>query len=188
MEPMKPSMIMKSPATEDDLLKMPDDGYKYELVDGEIIASPSGVYSSAVAIRISHFLQMYTEKNPVGLVMGADVGIRLPDGNVRSPDVSVVRIEKLSDGKPPRTFGAFVPDLAVEVLSPSDSHRLVADKIGEYLQWGVSLVWLVDPDTKSVTVFRSLTDVQNLKSVDKITADPVLPGFSCTVDRFFGPF
>jgi Uma2 family endonuclease len=188
MEPNKASMRIKSPATEEDLLQMPDDGFKYELVDGEIIASPSGFYSSAVAARISHLLQMYTDNNPVGLVAGADAGIRLPDGNVRSPDVSVVRIEKLPDGKPPRTFGAFAPDLAVEVLSPSDSHRLIADKIGEYLQCGVSLVWLVDPDAKSVTVFRSLTDVQNLKSGDTITADPVLTGFSCTVDRFFDPF
>jgi Uma2 family endonuclease len=166
---------------------MPDDGYKYELVDGEIIASPSGVYSSAVATRISYLLQMYTDKNPVGLVMGADVGIRLPDGNVRSPDVSVVRMEKLPGGKPPRSFGAFAPDLAVEVLSPSDSPRLVADKIGEYLQCGVSLVWLVDPDAKSVTIFRSLTDVRSLQSGDTITADPVLPGFSCAVERFFLP-
>jgi Uma2 family endonuclease len=179
------SMVIKSPATEADLRQMPDDGYKYELVDGEIIASPSGFYSSAVATRISHLLQLYTDKNPVGLVAGADVGIRLPDGNVRSPDASVVRIEKLPEGKPPITFGAFAPDLAVEVLSPSDSHRLVADKIGEYLQCGVSLVWLVDPEAKTVTVFRSLTDVQQLKSGDTITADPVLPGFSCAVDRFF---
>jgi Uma2 family endonuclease len=178
-------MVVKSPATEDDLLQMPDDGYKYELVDGEIIASPSGFYSSAVATRVSHLLQMYTDKNPVGLVAGADAGIRLPDGNVRSPDVSVVRTEKLPEGKPPRTFGAFAPDLAVEVLSPSDSHRLVADKIGEYLQCGVTLVWLVDPDAQSVTVFRSLTDVQQLKRDDTITADPVLPGFSCPVAGFF---
>ncbi len=188
MEHNAASMVVKSPATEDDLLQMPDDGYKYELVDGEIIASPSGLYSSAVAARISHLLQMYTDNNPVGLVLGADVGIRLPDGNVRSPDVSVVKMEKLPDGKPPRTFGAFAPDLAVEVLSPSDSHRLVADKIGEYLQCGVSLVWLVDPEARIVTVFRSLTDVQTLKSKDAITADPVLPGFSFTVDGFFSPF
>jgi Uma2 family endonuclease len=121
-------------------------------------------------------LQLYTDKNPVGVVAGPDVGIRLPDGNVRSPDVSVVRVEKLPDGKPPRTFGAFAPDLAVEVLSPNDSHRAVADKIGEYLQCGVALVWLVDPDARTVTVFRSLTDVHQLMSVDEITADPVLPG------------
>ena len=86
---------------------------------------------------------------------------------------------------PPRGFGDFVPDLAVEVLSPSDAQREVADKIGEYLQCGVPIVWLVDPDSKSVTVFRSLTDVRRLESSDTISAEPVLPGFSCRVSQFF---
>lgn len=166
-------------------MRMPDDGYKYELVDSEIIASPTGVYHSVVSARISYLLQAYLENHPIGTVMSADVGIRLPDGNVRSPDVSFVRTEKLPDGVPPHSYGDFVPDLVVEVLSPSDNSREVADKIGEYLQCGVPLVWLVDPDRKSLTVFRSLTDVQKLEATDTITADPVLPGFDCPLSRFF---
>jgi|SRR5437867_9589215 len=178
-------MKVKSPATLEDLMQMPEDGRKYELVDGEIIASPTGVYHSAVSSKIIHLLMAFLEKAPMGIVMTPDVGIYLPGGNLRSPDVSFVRAEKLPGGVPPRGFGDFVPDLAVEVLSPSDAQREVADKIGEYLQCGVPIVWLVDPDSKSVTVFRSLTDVRRLESSDTISAEPVLPGFSCRVSQFF---
>jgi Uma2 family endonuclease len=176
---------VKSPATEEDLARMPDDGYKYELVDGAIVASPSGYYHSVVAGRILHLLEGYLETDPVGTVGTPDAGIRLPNGNLRSPDVTFVRDEKLPGGVPPYTFGDFVPDLAVEVLSPSDSEREVADKIGEYFSCGVPLVWLVDPPSRTVVVFRSLTDSRKLQASDVITGDPVLPGFSCLVSLFF---
>jgi Uma2 family endonuclease len=73
----------------------------------------------------------------------------------------------------------------VEVLSPGDSAREVADKIGEYLECGVPLVWLVDPKAKTVTVYRTLTDARRLSSEDILSAEPVLPGFSCRVSEFF---
>ncbi|HET9131523.1 MAG TPA: Uma2 family endonuclease, partial [Terriglobia bacterium] len=103
----------------------------------------------------------------------------------RSPDVSFVRLEKLPDGKSPDTFGKFVPDLAVEVLSPGNRSRYVANKIGEFLECGVTLVWVVDPRTQTVTVYRSLTDTQQFRATDTISAEPVLPGFTCLVSRFF---
>jgi Uma2 family endonuclease len=179
-------MRVKGTATEEDLLHAPEDGNKYELVDGDLVASPTGFYASNVSGRILHVLQAYLDENPIGWVGSADAGIRLPDGNVRSPDVCVIRNERLPDGVAPRTFAACAPDLAVEVLSPSDSPRQLGDKIGEYLEYGVPLVWLVDPEAKTVTVFRSLTNIRSLKSGDTITADPVLPGFSCNIARFFG--
>ncbi len=143
------------------------------------------MYHSEVSARISHLLQLALDQSPVGRVYSADVGMHLPDGNVRSPDVCFVRSEKLPDGKSPDSFGEMIPDLVVEVLSPSDIPRRVADKIGEYLGCGVPLVWLVNPEEKTATVYRSLTDTKRLESTDVITGDPVLPGFSCTVSRFF---
>jgi Uma2 family endonuclease len=178
-------MKIKSAATEEDLMQMPKDGYKYELVDGEIIASPTGMYHSEVSVRVAYLLQRFLEDAPIGKVYTSDVGIRLPGGNVRSPDACFVRLEKLPGGRSPKTYGELIPDLVVEVLSPSDRARQVADKIGEYLQWGVPLVWLVDPEKKTVTVFRSLTEVVKLAAEDVITAEPMLPGFSCLIARFF---
>jgi len=172
-------------ATIEDLMKMPDDGQKHELVDGEILVSPTGVRHSEVAGKILHVIATFLEKSPIGKVYTPDVGIWLADGNLRSPDVTFVRNERLPDGKSPDTFGEFVPDLVVEVLSPSDSLRQVAAKIGEFLDCGVPLVWLVDPARETVTVFRSLSDTKQLTGDDTIDAGTVLPGFSCRVARFF---
>jgi Uma2 family endonuclease len=113
------------------------------------------------------------------------VGIVLPNGNVRSPDVTYVCLEKLPNGEAPVEFGQVVPDLVVEVLSPSDSARRIGQKIGEYFECGVPLVWLVDPARKSVTAYRSLSETEQFSAAHTITAEPVLPGFSVPVARFF---
>jgi Uma2 family endonuclease len=172
-------------ATIDDLLQTPEDGRKYELVDGEILVSPAGVRHSEVAGRILYVIATYLDESPIGKVLTPDVGIRLPNGNVRSPDVTFVRNDKLPDGQSPETFGEFVPDLAVDVLSPHDSMRQVAAKIGEFLECGVPLVWLVDPAQCTVTVYRSLSDATRLGLDDRIDAAGVLPGFSSPISAFF---
>src|ERR1051326_2027008 len=169
-------MKLKGPVTIEDMLRMPKDGRKYELVDGEILVSPAGMRHSEIAARITYILATFLEKSPLGKVYSDNVGIILPDRNLRSPDVTFVRIEKLPGGKSPKSFGELVPDLTVEVLSPSDSLMQVGRKIGEFLECGVPIVWLVDPDRETVTIYRSLSQTEQLGSEDTITADPVLPG------------
>lgn len=178
-------METRRPATIGDLLRTPDDGQKHELVDGEIRVSPAGMRHSEVGGRILALLTRVLDRTHSGRVYGADVGLVLPDGNVRSPDVCFIRSEKLPEGGSPVAFGEVVPDLVVEVLSPADRMRQVADKIGEFLDCSVPLVWLVDPGSESVTVYRSLTDTERLEAGDTISAAPVLPEFSCRVAEFF---
>ena len=178
-------MKIKGSATIDDLLRMPKDGRKYELVDGEIVVSPAGMRHSEIAAKISYIIATFLEKSPIGKVYGADLGIILPNENLRSPDVTFVRNEKLPEGKSPEGFGEMVPDLIVEVLSPSESLTQVGRKIGEFLECGVPLVWLIDPATETVTVYRSLSQTEQLSAQDTINAEPILPGFSCPVSRFF---
>lgn len=179
------AMALKGTATIEDLLRVAKDGYKYELVDGEILVSPTGVRHSQIAASIIYLLAAYLENNPIGRVYTPDIGIWFPNENLRSPDVTFVRTEKLPGGKAPNTFGEFIPDLTVEVLSPNDSLREVGRKIGEYLECGVPLVWLVDPARETVTVYRSLSETEQLRSQDTLTAEPILPGFSCPVSKFF---
>lgn len=99
--------------------------------------------------------------------------------------MTVVLNAKLPGGKSPDTFGELVPDFVVEVLSPSDSLKEVGRKIGEFLECGVPLVWLVDPKQKTVTAYRSLSETRQYSAEDIIAAEPILPGFSCPVSKFF---
>lgn len=178
-------MKTQHPASIEDLLGTPEDGQKYELVDGEILVSPGGARHSKVGSQILHLLKLAADERDPGEVYGPDVGILLPNGNVRSPDVCIVRRERLPGGESPEGFLELIPDLAVEVLSPNDRMRQVADKIGEFLECGVPLVWLVDPESRTVTVYRSLSDTEHFAESDTITADPVVPGFSARVSEFF---
>jgi Uma2 family endonuclease len=107
------AMKFQGPATLDDLMKIPKDGRIYELVDGQIIVSPAGMRHSEVAARITRMLGEFVDKSSSGKVYGEDVGILLPNGNLRSPDVTFVTLAKLPDGKSPESFGAVIPDLAV---------------------------------------------------------------------------
>jgi len=166
-------------ATEKDLRAMPKDGQKYELVDGQIRVSPAGDRHSVVALRLGSRLLAFATQHQLGHVCGADAGFRLPGGNVRSPDASFVAAGRFRDDKVPDDYGSVAPDLAVEVLSPRDSPRYVLDKVGEYLEAGVRLVWVIDPRNARAVVYRSLSDVRELGPDDALEGEDILPGFSC---------
>jgi Uma2 family endonuclease len=119
------------------------------------------------------------------MLAGPDLGVWLSNGNLRSPDITFVRNEKLPKEEDQHKFAEFVPDLAVEVLSPSDRPGFVSEKIREFLANGVPIVWLVDPAQKTVTEYRSKSAVKLYSGNDIISAEPILPGFSCPVSRFF---
>jgi len=168
-------------ATEKDLLVMPKDGQKYELVDGQIRVSPAGDRHSVVALRLGSRLLAFATQHRLGHICGADAGFRLPGGNIRSPDASFIASGRFRDDKVPDDFGSVAPDLAVEVLSPGDRPRYVLDKVGEYLEAGVRLVWIIDPRKARAVVYRSLSDVRKLGSEDALDGEDVLPGFRCTL-------
>jgi len=178
-------MEIRKPATIDDMYHMPKDGRKYELVDGEVVVSSASFLHGEIAFKIARIIATFLDDHPIGKVYGDNVGLIVPNGNLRSPDAFFIRTEKLPDGKSPITFGEFVPDLAVEVLSPGDRPRQVADKISEFLEFGVPLVWVVDPRAQTVTAYRSLSNIQRFSAQETISAEPLLPGFTCLVSRFF---
>src|SRR5262249_26260657 len=153
----------RAKATEADLLNQPDDGYKYELVDGGIVRlSPGGFWHGAVCRRRVKALENYAEDRQLGEVLEGQAGFRLPGGNVRAPDVSFVAAKNVPAEAKQDDFASIPPDLAVEVLSPSDRPRYILDKVGEYLQAGVRLVWVIDPKRARAVVYRSLTEVREL--------------------------
>jgi Uma2 family endonuclease len=168
-------------ATEADLLAQPEDGNKYELVDGEIRMSPGGARHSQVGAKLAARLLAFVEERGLGFVFGSDVGFRLPGGNVRSPDVSFVAAGRFPHDRVPDDFGDLAPDLAVEVISPSDRPRHVLDKVGEYLEAGTRLVWVIDPRARKATVHSSLSEARTLGPDDTLDGGGVLPGFSCAL-------
>jgi len=168
-------------ATEDDLRATPRDGHKYELVDGQIVMSPAGARHGVISVRLSARLLSFVDQNDLGYVLESSTGFRLPGGNVRSPDVSFVAKGRFGEGRAPEGFAEIAPDLAVEVLSRDDRPRAILDKVGEYLQAGVRLVWVIDPKADCAAVYRSLTDVRELKGADTLDGEGVLPGFRCSL-------
>jgi Uma2 family endonuclease len=168
-------------ATEEDLLAMPRDGHKYELVDGEIRVSPTGDRHGLVSAYLVALLVPFVKSRALGYVMTSDAGFRFPDKNVRCPDVSFVASGRFPDDKVPDDFADLAPDLAVEVLSPHDRPRHVLDKVGEYLEAGVRLIWVIDPRQGRAVVYRSLSDVRELATEDALDGEDVIPGFRCTL-------
>lgn len=160
---------------------MPKDGRKYELVDGEIRVSPAGDRHSGVALQLAARLLAFAKEHRLGHVCGADAGFRLPSRNVRSPDASFIATGRFPDDKLPDDYGSLAPDLAVEVLSPGDRPRYVLDRVGEYLEAGVRLVWVIDPRKARAVVYRSLSDVRELGLEDELDGEDVLPGFRCAL-------
>jgi Uma2 family endonuclease len=168
-------------ATEEDLLAAPEDGFKRELVDGEIRVSPAGFRHGVVCVELITRLASFVEERRLGFVVDSSTGFRLPSGNLRLPDVAFVAKGRFEDDTPTVGFSPVPPDLAVEVLSPSDRPRQVLDRIGEYLEAGVRLVWVIDPEGRRATVHRSLSDVKTVDEAGVLDGEDVVPGFTCPV-------
>ena len=166
-------------ATEEDLLRTPSDGQKYELVDGQIRVSPAGSRHGRVCVRLATRMQVFADAQQLGYLFDSSTGFRLPGGNVRLPDIAFVAKGRFVDELVPEGFPDLAPDLAVEVLSPGDRSRNILDKVGEYLEAGARLVWVIDPKRRTAAVHRSLTDVRMLGPEDTLDGEDVLPGFRC---------
>lgn len=143
--------------------------------------SPAGFRHGAVSVALAIKLGAFVTERKLGRVVDSSTGYRLPGGNVRSPDVSFVGVARLPEGPLPAGFAEFLPDLAVEVVSPDDRTREVLDKVGEYLSAGVRLVWVIDPQQATAVVFRSLTDIRRVEQDGVLEGEDVLPGFTCAL-------
>lgn len=178
------------PFTVDDLYAMPDDGSKHELAAGLLLSEPlPGFRHGRVAARVTGLLEAFVRDRGRGLgtVLTGDAGFVLardPD-TVRGPDVAFVsreRAEAVSD--PARAFEG-PPELAVEVLSPSNSAEAIHAKVADYLAAGTRLVWVVDPERETVAAYRTLLSPRALFRDDELDGEDVLPGFRVKVAALF---
>jgi len=175
--------------TPKDLLRMPD-AASFELVDGQFVERNVSVLSSLVEGIIFRRLDRFCEEHDRGRVWPRTLGIQcFPDdpNKVRNPDVAFVRKERLRPGHLEEGFLSIHPDLAVEVLSQNDLAYEVDEKIEEYSQARIPLIWIINPEQRSVLIHRIDGTTTKLHENDEITGENVVEGFRCRVAEFFPP-
>jgi Uma2 family endonuclease len=174
--------------TAEDLLRLPDDGHRYELVRGELAELPmSGHNGSRIAIRLATAIQSFVDARDLGHVSGADGAFILesdPD-TVRIPDIAFVRVDRLPAAQQWGRFLALAPDLVVEVISPFDTTAETVNKVREYLDAGVQLIWVVHPERRMAAVYLPDRTARLLYEEDMLDGGEVLPDFSIPVADLF---
>jgi Uma2 family endonuclease len=165
----------------------PEDGSQQELVRGEIVTMPPpGFLHGKVQKNVCFILESFNRSKRMGHVT-VESGVpttRSPD-TVRGPDVAYWSYEKIPSGSIPDGWAEVPPDLCVEVLSPNDTQKKTNEKVREYLQRGVRMVWVVHPENRTVVVFRKSNQGWLLIEDATINGEDVLPGFQCLVSEFF---
>jgi Uma2 family endonuclease len=179
-------MSTKTLLTADELERMPDDdSVQTELDEGELITMPpAGEDHGYYGVEIALLLGNYVKQHKLGRVYGADTGFRLRSDTVRAPDVAFVRRERVESIRS-KGFAKGVPDLAVEIFSPSDNVRQLMRKVKQYFAAGCHTVWIVYPERREVNVLEASGSDRLLTVSDTLEAPDLLPGFSLTVAALF---
>ena len=155
----------------------------FEYWDGELLLMPptSGVHGD-ITTNLVLSLGPYVYQKKLGRVYTSDTGFQIGD-HMLIPDVAFISATRLPEER--ETAFSIPPDIAIEVISRSDSLYKVVQKALAYLEAGTQLVWVIEPIAKTVTVYRSETDIQTLTRNDTLTGEDVIEGFSCPVIQLF---
>jgi Uma2 family endonuclease len=169
--------------TPEDLLTMRE-GKRYELVGGQLVERNMGIESSWVGGELLARLKQHSREKGIGWALPADAGYQCfphePD-LVRRPDVSFVRFGRFPGEVLPKGWARIRPDLAVEVLSPNDTSYELDEKLEDYRKAGVPLVWVINPNSRTVRIHRGDNPVIYLREDDELSGEDVIPGFRCLV-------
>lgn len=171
-------MTTTAPVTADELfyLKYPDK--QVELIRGQLVVrEPPGTWHGKVSGGLTGMLDAYVRRHKLGVVLGQDTGFKIesdPD-TVRAPDVAFLAAERVQD-IPRRGYAALAPDLAVEILSPSDSPDAVLGKVADWLRAGTRLVWVIDPERQEARVYRPDGSVTTVGAGGVLKGEDVIPG------------
>lgn len=177
-------------ATESDLIRMHGARRSlYELVDGTLVEKGMGHKEAFVAVELSYLLRRFLEEHDLGYCTGADDLVRVMPKLVRGPDVAFFswasRPERLV---PQEQISSKVPDLVVEVLSPSNTRKEMQIKLKEYFLGGVKLVWIIDPQKRTAEAYTAPDKATAIPADGTLKGGDVLPGFSLPLASLFAKF
>ncbi len=179
----------KQRMTVEEFAKLPTGrGRRYELVNGELrTMAAAGGRHGAVVGQTTGVLWSFLSTHDLGVLFGAKTGfvLHLNPDHVRAPDVAFVGYERLAGFASRVGFLECAPDLVVEVVSPGDTWTEVAEKVRDWLDHGTQVVWIVDPDTRTVEIWRGDGRVDVRREADELDAESVLTGFRCRVPDIF---
>jgi Uma2 family endonuclease len=183
-------MATKVRLTAEDLWRLGEGDTRRELVDGKVREmAPAGGVHGDVTGRICRRIAEHVADHGGGKVLVGDVGfvLDLPHDRdrVRAPDVAFVTTARLPEGRLPEGFIRGAPDLAVEVLSPSDNPMDVQQKVRDYLDAGARLVWVIAPSAKSATLYRADGSARLLREDDNLDGEDALPGLLIPLSELF---
>ena len=182
------TMTTKTLMTSSDLLALPDDGLRHELIEGEITnMTPAGPIHGKVAANLLVLIGSHIRAHDLGSVYAAETGFIIasdPD-TVRAPDLAFVSKVRESEVNVPRGFARGAPDLVAEVISPDDTYEELDLKVQQWLRAGTRLVWVVNPRSTSVAVHGPAGEVTLRGHGDMLDGGDVLPGFACRISEIF---
>lgn len=174
--------------TAEELERIPDDGFRYELVCGELRKmTPAGNEHGRIAALLTVSLGQHVLANKLGSVYAAETGFKIavdPD-TVRAPDVAFVRQERLDAVGTVAGYWPGAPDLAIEVVSPNDIYAEVEEKVADWLDAGTLMVVVISPRQREVKVYRSRRDIRALREDDAVEGGDVVPGWALKVAELF---
>jgi Uma2 family endonuclease len=174
--------------TVDEFLILPASERKLELVRGELrVTPPAGAPHGVAGANLVIALGTFVKRHTLGRVFGDGVGyelVHIPH-TVRMPDASFVRAERLPEAGVQPGLLRFAPDLAVEVLSPSETASSLEEKLHDYTVAGTPLIWVVDPERRTIMTIAADAPVRWLVEGDTLDGGPIIPGFSCAVAEVF---
>jgi Uma2 family endonuclease len=173
--------------TDEEFMALPDDGNRYEVVNGELVAVGSAGAKHGYYVSLIHILLgAYVRSQKLGLTFDSDTSFKMKSGNRRSPDCSFFSKERLrSLGGIPKGYIEGAPDLAIEVLSEANTVGEIHDKIVEYFENGSRLVWVIHPEERYVLVYRQPEPAALKRPGDILEGEEVIPGFALDLSEFF---
>ena len=171
-----------------DLLALPDDGQRYELIDGEVrVMSPAGNKHGKIAMALGFRVAAFAQQHGLGAVYAAETGFLIqqnPD-TVRAPDVAFITQARIDEVGPVEGYWPGAPDIVAEVVSPNDRFTDIEQKALHWLTAGSKVVWGVDPLQTHVTEYRGVSDIRVLGSDEILSAPQILPGWEVKIAELF---